>query len=125
MGDNMDTFKLLNTNSINNNDYIKIKQPSELQNNQSSTDNKETSKSNDKIDKIYKRDLQDAVDKANKVFNESTHLRFEIHDKTKDVMVKIINDETGEVLKEIPPKKLLDMVAKMWEIAGVLIDEKR
>lgn len=74
---------------------------------------------------INTNELQKAVDKANKVFNDSTHLKFEIHDKTKDIMVKIINDETGEVIKEIPPKKIIDMVAKMCEIAGIIVDEKR
>lgn len=75
---------------------------------------------------VTQEKLDEAVEKANKVlFKNDTHLKFEIHDVTKDVMVKIINDESGEVLKEIPPKKMLDMVAKLWEIAGILIDEKR
>ncbi|TDT50617.1 flagellar protein FlaG [Fonticella tunisiensis] len=76
--------------------------------------------------KLDNKDLQSAVDRANRaLFKNNTHLKFEIHDKTKDVMVKIVNDETGEVLKEIPPEKILDMVARLWEIAGILIDEKR
>ena len=32
---------------------------------------------------------------------------------------------TKEVIKEIPPEKTLDMIAKAWELAGILIDEKR
>jgi flagellar protein FlaG len=39
-------------------------------------------------------------------------------------MIKIIDDKTGEVIQEVPPKKILDMVAKMLEIVGVLIDKK-
>lgn len=75
---------------------------------------------------INKRELQSAVDKANKVlFKNNTHLQFQIHERTKDVMVKIIDDETGEVLKEIPPEKILDMVAKLWEVCGIFVDEKR
>lgn len=70
--------------------------------------------------------LKEAVDMANKaLFKNNTHLKFQIHGKTKEVMVKIINDETGDVVKEIPPEKMLDMVAKLWEIAGILIDERR
>lgn len=76
--------------------------------------------------KISTEDLNSAVEKANKVlFKNNSHLKFSIHGKTKEVMVKIINDETGEVLKEIPPEKMLDMVAKLWEIAGIIVDEKR
>jgi flagellar protein FlaG len=76
--------------------------------------------------KVDEKELKSAVDKANKVlFKNNTHLQFEIHEKTKDIMVKIIKDDTGEVLKEIPPEKFLDMVAKIWEIAGIFVDEKR
>lgn len=71
-------------------------------------------------------DLKKAVEIANKaLFKNNTHLKFEIHNKTKEVMVKIVNDVSGEVVKEIPPEKMLDMVAKLWEIAGILIDERR
>lgn len=72
------------------------------------------------------QEVKVAVDKANKVlFKNNTHLQFRIHEKTNEVMVKIINDETGDVVKEIPPEKMLDMVAKLWEIAGIILDEKR
>lgn len=75
---------------------------------------------------VNKAKLKSAVDFANKVlFKNNTHLKFQIHDKTKEVMVKIINDESGEVVKEIPPEKMLDMVAKLWEIAGIIVDERR
>lgn len=79
-----------------------------------------------KESKIDLKELKAAVDKANKVlFKNNTHLQFKVHEKTKDVMVKVINDESGEVLKEFPPEKILDMVAKLWEIAGIFVDEKR
>ena len=48
-----------------------------------------------------------------------------MHDVTKQRMVKVIDNETQEVIQEIPPDKILDMVAKMWEVAGILVDERR
>ncbi|HHY78507.1 MAG TPA: flagellar protein FlaG, partial [Clostridiales bacterium] len=53
--------------------------------------------------------------------------RFEysIHEATKQIMVKVIDKETDEVIREIPPEKILNMVAKMWEIAGLIVDERR
>ena len=70
-------------------------------------------------------DLKFAVDNANKVlFKNNTHLQFRIHEETNEVMVKIVDDISGEVLKEIPPEKMLDMVAKLWEIAGIIVDAK-
>ena len=40
-------------------------------------------------------------------------------------IVKIIDKDTKKVLKEIPPEKTLDMIAKVWELAGLMVDEKR
>ena len=39
--------------------------------------------------------------------------------------IKIIDKDTKEVIKEVPPEKTLDMIAKVWELAGILIDERR
>jgi flagellar protein FlaG len=38
-------------------------------------------------------------------------------------MVKVIDDETKEVIKEIPPEKLLDLVATIWQIVGLFVDK--
>ena len=56
---------------------------------------------------------------------KETNLEFSVHDKTKQIAVKIVDRDSGEVLKEIPPEKSLDYLAKLWEMAGILIDEKR
>lgn len=53
-----------------------------------------------------------------------TTLEISIHEKTHDIMVKVLNKETGELIREVPPEKTLDLVAKMMEIAGILVDEK-
>lgn len=75
--------------------------------------------------KIHEGQLQKAIDKANKSFQPFDR-RFErsIHEKTKTVMVKVINSTNDEVIREIPPEKVLDMVAYMLEVAGILVDEK-
>ncbi|MNT14382.1 flagellar protein FlaG [compost metagenome] len=53
-----------------------------------------------------------------------TTLDISIHDKTHQIMVKVLNKDTGEVIREVPPEKTLDLVAKMMELAGIMIDEK-
>lgn len=53
-----------------------------------------------------------------------TTLEVSIHEKTHDIMVKVLNRDTGELIREIPPEKTLDLVAKMMEIAGILVDER-
>ena len=51
-------------------------------------------------------------------------LKFEVHDKTHEVMVKFVNTKTGEVLKEYPPKEYLDMIARIRDYVGMMIDKK-
>ncbi|GAB6991338.1 flagellar protein FlaG [Paenibacillus pini] len=53
-----------------------------------------------------------------------TTLDISIHDKTHQIMVKVLNKDTGEVIREVPPEKTLDLVAKMMELAGIIMDEK-
>ncbi|NMA66573.1 MAG: flagellar protein FlaG [Clostridiaceae bacterium] len=70
--------------------------------------------------------LEKAVSKANQaMFMQNRQLQFSIHEKTKEIMVKIVDSETKEVIREIPPEKLLDMFASMLEFAGLLVDERR
>jgi len=53
-----------------------------------------------------------------------TSLKFQFHDKLNEFYVEIIDSETKEVVKEIPPKKLLDMYASMMERLGIFVDHK-
>ena len=67
--------------------------------------------------------LKKAVNDLNKQMKNSEAI-FGIHDKTNRVTIKIIDKTTKEVIKEYPPEETLDMIAKLWEIAGILVDEK-
>ncbi len=65
------------------------------------------------------------IENANKKLRGiNTECQFAIHAKTKQIMVKIMNTETKEVIRELPPEKSLDMIAKMWEMAGLFVDKK-
>ena len=73
-----------------------------------------------------KNTVKNAVDTANDLLKISrTSARFKYHEATKQVSIKIIDDETQEVIKEIPPEKSIEMVEKMLELSGMLVDEKR
>jgi len=68
----------------------------------------------------------DSIGKANKVMTVANRsLEFSVHEETNEIMVKVINTETKEVIREIPPEKILNMVAGLMELAGLLIDERR
>jgi len=69
--------------------------------------------------------LVKVIDRAIKALQgPNTTSEVSFHKKTNQIMVKILDKDSGEVIREIPPEKTLDMVAKLMEIAGILIDEK-
>lgn len=70
--------------------------------------------------------IRKAVEEINKSATGSqSEAIFGIHDKTNRVTIKIVDKKSREVLKEYPPEKTLDMIAKVWEMAGIMVDEKR
>jgi len=75
---------------------------------------------------ISEQMLRKSIEKANQAM-KGMERRFEysIHEKTGDVVVKVINSETNEVVREIPNEKFLDLIAKLQELVGLNIDEKR
>lgn len=50
---------------------------------------------------------------------------FGYHEGTHRVTIKIVDKDTKEVKREYPAEKTLDMIQKVWEMAGLMVDEKR
>lgn len=69
--------------------------------------------------------LNKSIEQANKSL-ETYDRRIErtVHETTHTVMYQIKDINTDEVIREFPPKKIQDMIAKMWELAGLFVDEK-
>lgn len=68
--------------------------------------------------------IKKAVETLNKNLPNSEAV-FGIHEETNRVTIKIVDKDSKEVIKELPPEKTLDLIAKAWEIAGLLVDERR
>lgn len=69
--------------------------------------------------------IKNAVDDINKKIAQAhRYCQFSYHDETNRISITV-KDENGEVIREIPPEKALDMIAKAWELAGLMVDEKR
>jgi flagellar protein FlaG len=74
---------------------------------------------------IPKEKIEEIVKGMNQFLQPShTSLKFELHDELKEYYVQIIDERTNEVVREIPPKKLLDMYAAMMEFVGLIVDKK-
>ena len=67
--------------------------------------------------------IKKAIEKANKAAAQRTHCEFNYHEDTNRISISIKDDKTGDIIKEIPAEETLDMLSKMWEIAGLFIDD--
>lgn len=75
---------------------------------------------------VSERVVIDAIDRVNRAISGSNRkLEISVHEKTKELIIKVVDSDTNQVVREIPPEKILDMVAKMMEMAGIMVDERR
>ena len=71
------------------------------------------------------KELAEAVEQANKSFKPmNRRFEYNVHDVLPRVSVKVIDSTNDRVIREIPSEKLLDMVANMLEVAGIIVDER-
>lgn len=68
--------------------------------------------------------VKSAVDNINNQLRR-TSCSFKYHEETNRISITVRDKDTDEVIREIPPEKALDMIAKAWELAGLMVDEKR
>ncbi len=70
--------------------------------------------------------VREAIGEINqKIRPTNTQCEFKYHEKTNRISITVRDRVTDEVIREIPPEKTLDMIAKTLELAGILVDEKR
>lgn len=74
---------------------------------------------------LTKEELTQVVNKSNEyTLGLNAQFEFRIHERTGRTMVRLVNKESGEVLKEIPPQKMLEIVADIWDAIGINVDRK-
>ena len=81
---------------------------------------------NPEVKPEYKNDvLEKIICDLNKKLNVAgRELRCSVHKKTGQVMVKVVDTDSGKTVREIPPEKSLDILAKILEQSGLLVDKK-
>lgn len=87
----------------------------------------ETSKSSNesKEQELSRQEIEKLTDRINRIMGLiDKRLKFTIHDKSGQVQVKVIDQENGKVIDEIPPKRLLDLMASFRDMTGILFDHK-
>ncbi|MBG9454932.1 flagellar protein FlaG [Lysinibacillus sphaericus] len=74
---------------------------------------------------VSKDKLQQVVDVVNEFLEiNNSSSKFIYHEGLERYYVTIVNRDTEEVVKEIPPKKLLDAFYEMQKMVGMIVDEK-
>ena len=124
---NMDTLSLSKSQQTNTVMAEKVvKQGSEAVKSQE-TKIKESSSSSLTVENTdeTKVKVQEAVNKMNEMLevNNSTS-KFMYHEGLERYYVTVVDRETEEVVKEIPPKRLLDAYYEMQKMLGMIVDEK-
>ena len=72
-----------------------------------------------------KEELQKKADEINDyVLGYNAQFSFKVHEGTGRTFVRMIDMQTHDVIKEIPPEKMLDVVAGIWDLMGIAVDRK-
>lgn len=66
-----------------------------------------------------------ALDLKNKMqVLHNVDLNFSVHEASGNIMVTVVNEDTGKVIREIPSRELLDLATKLEEAIGLIFDKK-
>jgi flagellar protein FlaG len=68
------------------------------------------------------------VKRAAKEINEelkamNRSIQFSIDDASKDVVVKVVDTSSGEIVLQIPPEGVLELRGRLKEMAGLLVEK--
>jgi len=71
-------------------------------------------------------DLEELAADVQKNLNimHNVDLRFSVHKASGQIMVTVIDESTGKVVREIPQSEILELAAKMDEMVGMIFDKK-
>lgn len=92
---------------------------------EASGQNKEGSQNEQPKQQMDENEVRQKLKDINKKINSNTVAEFGMHEGTNRITIKLKDKDTDEVIKEFPAEKTLDLIQKAWEIAGILVDEKR
>ena len=87
-------------------------------------ENKSVVEEGDKAGRKEAISVDKAVDLLNKTMESyTTELKFKLHKDSGEYIVKVINTKDNSVVREIPPERVLDMVAHFKKILGLIVDK--
>lgn len=78
----------------------------------------------DAVVEVQAGELPKIVEQMNKAIQAfSNSIRFEVHEDNR-IVIRVIDTTSGEIVREIPPEKLLDTFNRMEDLVGLLLDQR-
>lgn len=68
--------------------------------------------------------IESAFSSANSKLSK-TRCEYSYDENTKRVSIKVYDKDSDELIREVPPEESLEMLQRIWELAGIMVDEKR
>jgi flagellar protein FlaG len=112
----VDENKSISNNSSTSN--VKLDKQDQVKDNKDNKDNKDKELSEDDVSK-----MSDALNKFMEQEKDS-NIKFDYCKKLDRMTMQIVNKKTDEVIKEFPPKKMLEVLIGIREWLGVILDKK-
>lgn len=81
-------------------------------------------KKQDLTEYVKKQDFNDAIKAVNdyvEMFNNK--VSFSIDEKSRKI-IHVYDNETGELIRQIPPEEMIQLIDKLEEIAGIIFNNK-
>ncbi|KQL52990.1 hypothetical protein AN964_05340 [Heyndrickxia shackletonii] len=78
----------------------------------------------DNGNQVSEKYLKETIENVDHMLPDHYSVKYKYHEKTESYYVQVINDNSNEVVREIPSEKLLDTYASMKEMLGILFDMK-
>lgn len=89
-------------------------------------DTKQDNEKKDQEEKVTTHQIKTALDNANtKLKTSMRRCEFSYHEGTNRISIKVYDSDSNEVIREIPAEETLKTLEKIWEMAGLIVDEKR
>jgi len=78
------------------------------------------------LDQVKKPALEELANEVNQVLDTANNqrLQFQIHEATGRLVIRIVEKDSGDVIKEFPPEAILKMAERLEEMVGMMVDQE-
>lgn len=76
------------------------------------------------LEKQFAENIQQDIEAINAQFKSlNKSIQFSVDESTKDVVVKVVDKDSGEIITQIPPEEVLQLRERLQEMSGLFVKE--